>query len=430
MKVGGRHLDDVAERLPDGAAPTSGPTSPISRLAAMTRRSATTTCRALAAGAAGLSSLLLPSVASTAVLPVAVTKTAGPITAYTADGARAAFAVSVNSPSCKAPLIGVQQVSEVGLGTRRETVLKSYQGCDTGAGPGIGVGTDRWLALSATTAYWLDGVSGANTYASIATARPDIAARFSSAVVATLYATGVGPRTIGTRLGPLVAGGGAVAVNETTTDFASSTGCNAFGNGTGGLATDCAPVVTRNAGLAVTPLPTTSTLFESPKGTTGTILDVAGSRLLVRDGGGALRIVDATTSTSLGSTPASAGALGTDLAVGLRRRSGGGTLTFWNGAGTRTGSCSFLTGGVLGAVAVRGRVVVYATRTGIFAVHVRPGTGSACGAKRLVSVEPGARIVSFALTARAGLSYAANLGSGGTIFRLAPAALRTLGYVV
>jgi hypothetical protein len=388
--------------------------------------------RRAAVGVVGLTAVLLPSVALAVAVPVVVTKTAGPITAYAADGTRAAFAISVNSPSCKAPLVGVQQVSEVGLGTGRVTVLKSYQGCDTGSGPGIGVGTDRWLALSATTAYWLDGVTGAsNSYASIAAARPGIAARFSGAVVATLYATGAGPRTVGTRLGPLVAGGGTVAVDETTTDFASSTGCNAFGNGTGGLATDCDPVVTANAGLAVSALPSTSTLFESPKGTVGTLLDVLGPRILVRDAVGALRVVGpGAASTSLGATPATAGALGTDLVVGLRRRSGGGTLTFWNGAGTRTGSCSFLTGGVVGVVAARGRVVVYATRRGLFAVHVTPGSIHPCGARRVVAVEAGARLVSFALTARAGLSYAVATSAGGTVYRVTPAALRALGYVV
>ncbi len=300
--------------------------------------------RSAAVGALGLLVLAAPSVAAAAT-PATVTKTAGAITAYAADGATAAFATSIDSATCKAPLVAVRQVSELGLGTRRVTVLKSYRGCDSASGPGLGVESTRWLAISARTAYWLDGVVGSNTYASVAAARAGIAARFSSAVVATLYATGVGPRTIGTRLGPLVAGGGAVAVTVTTTDFANSTGCNAFGNGTGGLATDCAPVVTANGVLAVSALPATSTLLASPKGALSTLLDVAGPRLLLRDAAGAVRVAAGATSIPLGSETVTAGALGTNLVVGLRRAPGGGRLTFWNGAGAHTGSCAFVTGG-------------------------------------------------------------------------------------
>ena len=382
------------------------------------------------AGALALSTLVAPSIGAAMAVPVAVTKTGGSITAYTADGTRAAFATSTNSASCPAPAVGVQQVSEVGLGTRTETLLKSYPGCDAGVGPGVGARTDRWLALSATTAYWLDGTAGAtNTYSSVAAARPGIAARFSSAAVATLYASGVGPRTIGTGLGPLVAGGGSVAVNQTTTDFVSSTGCNAFGNGTGGLATDCALVVTASGALSVSALPSTSTLFETPRGTTSTLLDVSGQRLLLRDASGALALVTGTVRTELRPGTASAGAIGSNLVVGLRRTARGGALTYWDDAGRRTGSCAFLTGGVLARVAVRGRVAVYATRRGLFAVHAASSNRRRCGAHRLVTLGKG-RLVSFALTPGGGLSYAVNIGAAGTIFRLTPAALRSLGYIV
>lgn len=337
----------------------------------------------------------------------------GPITNLAADGTNVAFVTNVYSKSCTSPGGDRRQVVYVNARTRKSVLLTTETGCDTLSGPGFGVDTDRWLAITRNHVYWIDTtISPGHFYSDLAVATPgskpirrdqgDLGDRQPGALIAwagrSYRLTGIlkEPRTCG--VPPL-----------------APTGC------------DTVPALgsrDASAGEQETALATTATPVA--------LEAVSEQGALLLGDGGSLSITTASASTPLVGSAVDEAAIDGPTIVGVAGDHSKIRLGFWNASGKKVGSCTARKIGTRDrGVAVAGKTVAFATTRGIYVARVRVGAHSACRAAKLVDLTNGRRLAGFALTATGGLIYATNPRpdtARGTVSRLTPKQLAAAGF--